>query len=121
MSDVEYPCPTPDLIVPGRGNWTPVELTVRSSRNTVLTGAMRELRVAADLMERGHQVFRNLAPGGIDLVAYVRGVLVRVEVATASRRVDGTIVPPNKGPRCEYDLLAAVLSDGTIAYFGLVP
>lgn len=115
-------CPVPDLLVPGRDGWTWNQVAdVRRSRNTVLTGALRELRVAADLMERGHQVFRNLAPGGIDLVAYIRGQLVRVEVTTASRRADGSIPPPNKPQRYEYDLLAAVLLDGTIAYFGIAP
>lgn len=115
-------CPVPDLIVPGREGWTWNEIAdERRSRNTVLTGALRELRVAADLMERGHQVFRNMAPGGIDLVAYIRGELVRVEVTTGSRRVDGSIPPPRKHWRCEYDLMAAVLLDGTIAYFGRAP
>lgn len=108
--------PAPDLLVPAPGRAAGTR-----ALNTVTTGALRELRVAADLMERGHQVFRNLAPGGIDLIAYIRGELVRVEVATAGRRVDGTITPPNKGHRCEYDLLAAVLPDGTIAYFGIAP
>lgn len=120
MSDWLEPEPgllaEPALVVPGRDGWTS-----STPQNAVQTGALRELRVAADLMERGYQVFRNLAPGGIDLLAYHRGQYVRVEVATTGRRVDGHIRRPRKRRRCEYDLLAAVLADGTIAYFGMVP
>lgn len=83
------------------------------------TGALRELIVAADLMARGYDVFRNLAPNGVDLVADIRGSLVRVEVKSGTAKEDGSVSRINtSGP---HDMLAVVLRDGSIAYFGTKP
>lgn len=85
--------------------------------NSTHVGASRELRVAVDLMDRGYQVFRNMAPSGIDLVAWGDGRFIKVEVVTGIHRADGSISWGAKPPHYEYDLIAAVLLDGTIEYF----
>lgn len=114
--DQERDVPEPDLVVPGRDSVDQV-----GARNSTVTGAMRELRVAADLMERGHEVFRNLAPSGIDLVACIRGELVALEVTTGYRTASGQIRAASKAEHYRFDALAIILADGTIAYYGITP
>ena len=49
--------------------------------NTV--GAMQELRVAADLLAKGYEVFRAVSPAcSTDLVIQKDGILLRIEVRT---------------------------------------
>lgn len=63
-------------------------LTTGLARGTV--GALAELAVAVDLMERGHEVFRALSPAcSCDLAVIVDGELVRVEVRSAHRGTNG--------------------------------
>ena len=62
--------------------------------NTGAKGAAGELRVAVDLLARGYQVFRNMTPHGVDLVAYDLGQnqLFKVEVRTHVYRTEEGIV-----------------------------
>lgn len=57
----------------------------RSPLSTARTGAVTELRVCIDLMEKHFEVFRNVAPVGVDLMAYRDGQAIRVAVRTATR------------------------------------
>ena len=56
------------------------------------TGAIGELRVCADLMERGYEVFRALSQSrhSCDLVAMRGAFMLRIEVRTGTRRPDST-------------------------------
>jgi hypothetical protein len=44
------------------------------------TGAAGELRICADLLLRGYEVYRNVSSAGVDVVAYKNGKFYRVEV-----------------------------------------
>lgn len=72
-------------------------------------GAVCELQVASDLLQRGFHVFRSVSPHApCDIITMVGGKLFRVEVRAAKRGACST--------HGEYDLLAAVNQDGTIIY-----
>jgi hypothetical protein len=65
-------------------------------------GAAGELLVSADLLGRGHIVYRAVGPNGpADLVALIHGKLVAVEVKIARVTADGSIAyrptPPHAG------------------------
>lgn len=82
-------------------------------------GALSELRVAADLLAKGYDVFRALSPSAsCDLAILKNGKPVRVEVKTTYRSVAGEIktpdLPHDKLKR--FDLLALAHPDGTIYY-----
>ena len=79
------------------------------------SGAAAELMVAADLIDRGFDVFRNLSPNGpIDLVVLAGGKLYRVQV----KRGGGCHSPQN-GPN-GFDVFAHVGPEG-IEYCGDLP
>ena len=89
-----------------------------------ITGARHELLVCADLIGRGFEVFRAVAPHGCDLAILQDKRLYRVEVTT------GHIYTTQKGRRSLYhpqknfdkfDVLALVLLDGTIEYLPQLP
>lgn len=79
---------------------------------TSTVGAMHEMVVATDLMRRGYHVFRALSPSApCDLAILKDTRLIRVEVRTGQRRLDGTItchVQPKDIGRS--DILAIVLN-----------
>lgn len=82
---------------------------------TGTVGAISELKVAADLLGKGFEVFRALSPScSCDLAILRNGTLVRVEVTTGHRTGNGRVTHPSKASR--YDVLAVALSDGTIHY-----
>jgi hypothetical protein len=87
------------------------------TQTTSVTGAIKELLVAVDLMSRGHQVFRNMAPSGVDLVAMINGQLYKIEVCTGARGSGRQISYPLKAEHYQYDIIAAVLPDYSIHYF----
>ncbi len=61
-----------------------------SRRNSV--GASSELKVCADLLDRGYDVFRAVSPQcPCDLIAHKDGRLCRVEVRTGSKLTPDTI------------------------------
>lgn len=50
------------------------------------TGAISELRVCADLLIKGYEVFRAVSPdASCDLIVMKRGVITRVQVRTTYR------------------------------------
>jgi len=81
-------------------------------------GARSELLVSYDLMGRGFQVFRNLSPHGIDLIAYGgNGQFLRIESTTGRILSDGRIIAANhKKTRDKWDVLAISLPNNTVAY-----
>ena len=82
------------------------------SRGTV--GAISELAVSIDLLTKGYEVFRALSPScSCDLLAMKDGEIVRVEVRSGWRNVDGEFGCAE--PKSEYDLLAIVYR-GEISY-----
>lgn len=78
-------------------------------------GALNELRVATDLMQKGYHVFRALSPAcPCDLVVFgPAGQCLKVEVKTGHARRDGEPYIPKDGSmrRHDYDYVALVLID----------
>jgi len=81
-------------------------------------GAIAELLVSADLLAQGYEVFRSVSQAAsCDLIALRGAQLLRVEVRTRARRVDGSISmnrPPTDAGR--QDLYAYVTHDREIVY-----
>jgi hypothetical protein len=79
-------------------------------------GALAELLASVDLMKRGYEVFRALSPAcSCDLIAMKAGVILRVEVRSARRKIDGAVRYPTKN--IKGDQIAAVThDDGAIHY-----
>lgn len=82
-------------------------------------GAASELIVAADLVAKGHEVYRALNPqGNCDLLCMLGEQPIRIEVKTARYEKSGTLVAGNlKGREGRFDVLAIVSSLGEIQYF----
>lgn len=74
------------------------------------TGAVSELRVAADLLERGYEVFRAVSPScSCDLAVLKDGKLVRVEVRTGYESPTGRRhLGISLDERHRYDIAAGV-------------
>ena len=82
---------------------------------TGTVGAVSELRVATDLLQRGYAVFRALSPNcPCDLAILYGDRLLRVEVKTASLSTSGTPMYGTIRNGNSYDILAAAMSDGII-------
>ena len=75
---------------------------------TGTVGAISELRVAADLMIKGFEVFRAMSPAAIcDLLVLKNGNLLRVEVKTGFRGRLGKLLPaPRPDAAKKHDILA---------------
>jgi len=70
-------------------------------------GAISELRVCADLLEKGYEVFRAVSPAAsCDLAALRNGELLRIEVRTGTYKLTGGISYPKN---IKADVLAVVL------------
>lgn len=88
-------------------------MRTRASR---FAGAANELLVAADLFRRGFFVYRGeSAESPFDLVAYLDGALLKIEVRQVGRRLDGSISPQLKETD-DCDLYAFVAVDREIVY-----
>lgn len=90
----------------------------RPPHNTAIVGAMSELTVALDLLERGFHVFRSVAPVSLcDFVIVKPGdTPQRVEVKTAYKSpTTGTLTHPKADP-ATYDILALVVQHREITY-----
>jgi hypothetical protein len=88
------------------------------NRGNVTTGAISELVVAVDLTRKGFEVFRAVDPSAsCDLLALKDGVVVRVEVRTGTRAINGRVsfAPHNLGPHRQ-DCVAVVLAGDEIVY-----
>jgi hypothetical protein len=81
-------------------------------------GAINELRICGDLMNRGYTVYRALGPhAACDLIVVKAGTLLRLEVKTGQYRVTGTPTAPFRvGQRASCDVVAYVMADDTILY-----
>ncbi len=82
-------------------------------------GAIGELKVAADLLAKGYEVFRAVSPScSCDLAILLKDQLLRVEVRTGYRSPGtGRIIYPKSGGK--RDVMAVVLPH-SIAYFGKI-
>lgn len=88
----------------------------KSKRGKGATGAMNELFVCADLMDKGYQVFRAQSPdASCDLLVMDGKKIWRVEVTTGRYLKQGIYYPGHKD-KSKYDWLAIVLSDHKIIY-----
>jgi len=86
-------------------------------------GTVNELAVIADLLRRNWEVYRAVsADAPCDLAAVVSGHLVRIEVTTGHRNVDGRLAhPKNKHIGTgRFDILAVVVGQ-EIAYLPELP
>ncbi len=83
--------------------------------STGTKGAVSELRVAVDLLDRGWEVFRSLSPTcSCDLIARRDGVTVDIEVRSGTRNKSGTLSYSQRNVRAA--LVAVVLPEGGIEY-----
>lgn len=80
-------------------------------------GNASELTVAADLLRHGIPVYRALTQSSsCDLIVDVDGSLLRIEVRSAKRNIDGVLRYAMPADRNRYDVLALVESNCTITY-----
>ena len=78
--------------------------------STGTVGAIGELRVSADLLTKGFEVFRSVSPSAsCDLAILKNGKLLRVEVRTGYARKDGAYWASRQ--RFRADVFAIVLPD----------
>lgn len=111
----------------GRGNIAPLpvyktimgrdrERFIGKGGNSTI-GALCEVVVCADLLDRGIHVYRSMSPDSpCDLVALVDGKPFRIEVKCSRKDRYGNVVRPNNHPD-RYDVLACVLPGPCIYYF----
>ena len=86
---------------------------------TQIKGAESELRVSADLMEKGYTVYRALdSSAAFDLIAVKVGILMPIEVKTAryNRVSNGLQWSMRSGQLGKTKVLALVAPNGTITY-----
>lgn len=84
---------------------------------------MGELRVSADLIEKGFFVYRNVSPNGpFDLFAYKKGLELKIEVRKGYRRKgDGTVAWGSKATdRCNH-YAVYFKNEPTIVYIPELP
>lgn len=71
--------------------------------STSTVGAIEELRVSVDLMEKGFYVFRALSPScPCDLFAMKNGKQFDIEVRTSYRKYNGDFSRPKLNSRANY-------------------
>lgn len=74
------------------------------------TGRLSELRVAADLVARGYEVFLQFGNNSCDMIALKDGRGHRVEVKSGTMR-NGKVSKIHKLDTTAHDLLATVFGD----------
>ena len=80
-------------------------------------GGASECSAAADLLRKGIPVYRAMTfVSSADLVIDRNGELLRVEVRSAKRNINGTLRYPMPIDRSRYDVLALVEPDGAVTY-----
>jgi Holliday junction resolvase-like predicted endonuclease len=83
-------------------------------------GTISEMMVCQDLLKSGYYVFRSISPNSpFDIIASKNGSLIKIEVRTAAKRIDGSWgVNKKTGHENDmYDTIAAVLvGTGEIKY-----
>lgn len=81
-----------------------------------VTGAIGELIVAADLLRRGHYVYRALTPSApFDLAIWMPNQLLRIEVTKARRSRTGKLIY-NAHDKKNYDVIAVWEASGVVTY-----
>mgnify|MGYP001577228583 CR=1 FL=1 len=82
---------------------------VKRGQSTGATGAISELRVCADLLQRGYEVFRSVSQAtSCDLIALKDTIFTRIEVRTG-KYTKNRLVLVNRDMRA--DVLAICLHD----------
>lgn len=80
-------------------------------------GAMSELLVCVELLNRGYEVFRAMSPSSsCDLIAFNGASCIRVEVKTSSERNGKHCKPAIKQSSKAYDCLAFMVRDVGILF-----
>ena len=81
-------------------------------------GAIGELRVCADLLLKGYNVYRSVSPAcGCDLAAIKENKFYRVEVTTGYFDYKGEIINNKKyADSSKFDIVAIVFTTGEITY-----
>lgn len=97
-------------------------------RNPIVTGlpsgvigALSELRIAADLLQKGYEVFRSVSPAcSCDLAVLKDGMLKRIEVRTAHYQGNGKLgITTARLHNSKFEVLALITQDGAeIKYIG---
>jgi hypothetical protein len=79
-------------------------------------GAIAELRVATDLLAKGFEIFRAISPScSCDLACLKDGKLLRIEVKTGYRGMNGKLTSLSLKDPTKTDILAVVVGE-TISY-----
>ena len=82
--------------------------------STSTKGALSELKVAIDLIEKGYEVFKAVSPGtSCDYAIWKDGKLLRLEVKSRFYGCSGVM---SKNPPHKADILALVYPDNLITY-----
>jgi len=94
------------------------ELNERVDISYGKTGAVSELLVCADLLRRGHEVFRSVSQDcSCDMVILSRDKFYRIEVRTGWILESGRIgFSHKKSDEGRYDIMAVVLRGRDIIY-----
>src|SRR5690349_5696091 len=80
-------------------------------------GAISEMLVSLDLMNKGYEVFRPMSPHACcDIVAIKGKRIVRLEVKTGAELRNGTITKTTIRNRGSFDILATVVRGKRIIY-----
>jgi Holliday junction resolvase-like predicted endonuclease len=83
-------------------------------------GTISEMIVCQDLLRLGYYVFRSVSPNSpFDVIASKNGSLIKIEVRTASKKIDGSLnVNKKTGHENDmYNTIAAVfIGPGEIKY-----
>lgn len=80
-------------------------------------GAISELLITADLMNRGFHVFRGVGPHcSCDLIAVAKNVMLRVEVKTGAKYKNGYNRSTRDYDPEKFDVLAVVTRDDGVIY-----
>jgi hypothetical protein len=94
-----------------------VELPDRDIACQGRIGAISEMLVAVDLMNKGYEVFRPMsAHACCDIVAIKDNIVVRFEVKTGAMRSDGSITKSTIRNRGSFDVLATLVRGKLIVY-----
>jgi hypothetical protein len=95
-----------------RAQYARENAALKTDLPTGTVGAIAELAVAVDLMDRGYEVFRALSPScSCDLAVLMNGTLIRIEVRSGYLRNASTKLLFSKPARDDgrFDIYAVVL------------
>lgn len=86
-------------------------------------GSISEMRVISDLLSQGYYVFKSVSPNSpCDIIIIHGDITLKVEVGTATTKLDGTFASREKHGNYDYDIRALITRDGsTIEYQPALP